>query len=276
MGHQLEYVKIMRQTTMQPYLRIVTEIWTRRGIAGFWDGFMPWGAVQATTKGAVFGYAHAVLNNVGRRLDLASPSLTDTMCGAGAGGIQGLVLSPLLLLKTRVMTDPSYSRRASMPGASATVESFRVGLRVLGTEGVFSLFKGAGTFAAKRVGDWGSRYAFTNAAEDAMRITTGNQHLGWSHKIAAALVGGTASALATIPIDVMVANIQSASSAGKSVGAFAVITAQFKAGGFEALAGFATRGFLPRCLHVAFTTLVVRTGTAYVEDLLDPPPRLSH
>lgn len=273
MGHQLEYIKIVRQTTMQPYHVIVSQIVSRRGIVGLWDGFLPWGATQAVTKGAVFGFAYNLLKRLFAGLgdDIVSPSVGNTLAGAGAGGFQGLVLSPMLLLKTRVMTDPIYQQRSAQPGASALLESFSIGWRVVRTEGVASLLKGAGTFAAKRVGDWGSRYAFTNAAENAIASACGARRLSYTQKISAALIGGLASSALTIPIDVMVANIQAASAAGKKTSFVGSFTDKFRNGGMEAVAGFATRGFLPRCIHVTLTTVVVITGTAYVQDLLDPP-----
>lgn len=261
MGHQLEYLKIVRQTTMQPYGWIVRDILKRRGIAGFWDGFVPWGLLQAVLKGAVFGFAHASI----KRLAPFEPHLADTIAGAGAGGVQGLVLSPALLLKTRVMTDPGVV--PSSPWA-AIMHSCRVGIVVVGKEGVGSLTKGSGTFAAKRVGDWGSRYAFTNAVED---VLVRRRPLTYPDRILASTLGGIASATCTLPIDVMVANIQSASAAGQRVSLFGSFVDKFKSGGLDAVAGFATRGFVPRCAHVTLTTVVVKTGTAYVQDLLDPP-----
>lgn len=265
MGHQLEYLKIVRQTTMQPYTWIIGDIFARRGIAGFWDGFVPWGLLQAVLKGAVFGFAHA---SIRRLAPLDSPHLADTVAGAGAGGVQGLVLSPALLLKTRVMTDPGVV--PSSPWA-AIVHSCRAGVAVVSKEGVASLMKGSGTFAAKRVGDWGSRYAFTNFFED---VLVRRRPLTYPDRILASTLGGIASATCTLPIDVMVANIQSASAAGKQVSLFGSFIDKFKAGGFDAVAGFATRGFVPRCAHVTLTTVVVKTGTAYVQDLLDPPRSL--
>jgi hypothetical protein len=40
------------------------EITAEKGILGIWDGFFPWGTVQALAKGAVFGWAHAMALNV--------------------------------------------------------------------------------------------------------------------------------------------------------------------------------------------------------------------
>jgi hypothetical protein len=149
-GHQLEFVKIIKQTTQKPYPVIVREIIAQKGLAGFWDGFFPWGSLQAVSKGAVFGWANALMRKSLRPLTDAgtfSESTSDNIAGAGAGGVQGFVLSPTLLLKTRVMTDPIFRERMGM--LQTTMKSCEVGGRVIAREGVFSLMKGAPTFAFK-------------------------------------------------------------------------------------------------------------------------------
>ena len=89
---------------------MVADITRDKGVAGLWDGFFPWGTVQALLKGAVFGVAHAVA--IRHLAPLAATGLLSeeaaaVLSGGLGGALQGVVLSPLLLLKTRVMTDPS-------------------------------------------------------------------------------------------------------------------------------------------------------------------------
>eukprot|EP00307_Rebecca_sp_RCC1486_P003388 CAMPEP_0119418014 /NCGR_PEP_ID=MMETSP1335-20130426/17213_1 /TAXON_ID=259385 /ORGANISM="Chrysoculter rhomboideus, Strain RCC1486" /LENGTH=87 /DNA_ID=CAMNT_0007443229 /DNA_START=1 /DNA_END=261 /DNA_ORIENTATION=- len=75
--------------------------------------------------------------------------------------------------------------------------------------------------------------------------------------------------MATVPLDVMVAQIQQASQAGNKVSVWGTFLAQYRAGGLDAVAGFATRGFVFRCLHVSLTTVVIKTGTELVTDVLE-------
>lgn len=134
----------------------------QKGIAGLWDGFFPWGLLQAVAKGvrvsyvfggggwksfiictvdqsrltvpnaqAVFGGAHSfaraqLLPFVDR--GEMNAMLAETVAGGIGGGFQGLVLSPTLLLKTRVMTDPIFREKMSMLETSA--QSARVGMKV--------------------------------------------------------------------------------------------------------------------------------------------------
>jgi Mitochondrial carrier protein len=119
-GHVLEFLKIVLQTSSSQgggddddtdslsYWRAIQDITAAKGVAGLWDGFVPWGLIQALSKGAVFGLAHAwslsLLLPLARDRKLIPMALALTLAGGIGGGFQGYVLSPTLLLKTRVMT----------------------------------------------------------------------------------------------------------------------------------------------------------------------------
>jgi hypothetical protein len=76
--------------------------------------------------------------------------LAETVAGGIGGGFQGLVLSPTLLLKTRVMTDAIFREKMSMWQTSKA--SARVGMKVIRNEGVAALMKGSITFSLVREG----------------------------------------------------------------------------------------------------------------------------
>jgi len=274
-GHHLEFLKILKQTSDLPYGRILTEIVGKKGVIGMFDGFMPWGTVQAIAKGGVFGLAKAVMDKFFKPMvDQGSlgRSAADSIAACGAGGVQGYVLSPTLLLKTRVMTDPVF--RQNLGPIENISKSFTVGGRVIRDEGVGSLMKGANIFAMKRVFDWGTRFAFSNMAEDmlfrkAQPAGAPKQKLTYTQSLIASTIGGTLSAASTVPLDVLVANIQQAGAAGKKVSALETFMAQYREGGLEKVAGFATRGFALRWAHVTLTTIVIKNGTQLVTDLLE-------
>jgi len=265
-GHCLEFLKIAKQTNpAKSYAQLTRDITVQKGVIGIWDGFFPWGTVQALAKGAVFSWAHAATRSV------LSPSVengtipkdvAEIIAGGIGGGFQGLVLSPTLLLKTRVMTDPVFRNNMSM--MQTTKESCRVGMNVIRNEGLPALMKGATVFSMKRVADWSTRFFFSIMAERVMFGTDELTKLTTGQRMAASLVGGTLSTIATLPIDVMVAQIQQASKAGSQVSVFKTFSEQYKKGGLEGLGGFATRGFLARLAHVALTTMLMKTATSIV------------
>jgi hypothetical protein len=65
----------------------------------------------------VFGFAQAFAKNQLQPLveqKYISSSTANILAGGIGGGFQGFVLSPTLLLKTRVMTDPVFRENMSM------------------------------------------------------------------------------------------------------------------------------------------------------------------
>ena len=75
-------------------------------------------------------------------------------------------MNPILLLKTRVMTDPRF--RDSGGVLDTAKAACRIGASVIHNEGALALMKGSSMFAMKRVADWTSRYFFVIAVESAI------------------------------------------------------------------------------------------------------------
>ena len=266
-GHYFEFLKIAKQTNYhKSYAALTKEMVAKKGLMGVLDGYFPWGSIQAIAKGGVFGMAHA-----GAKVKLQpwvdnhtlSPFAASVTAGGIGGAFQGMVLSPTLLLKTRVMTDPIF--RQDMTLAQTTKESFRVGMNVIRLEGVSALMKGSIVFSGKRVLDWSTRYMFSEIVEEVVFREEGKD-VSQTQQVVASMMGGTISALFTIPIDVMVAQIQQASKAGQKVSVLSTLRENSK-GGMGELVAFSTRGFVARVVHVALTTALMKTGASYVYQL---------
>lgn len=124
-GHFLEFLKVAKQTSPdESYAQIARRITAEKGIAGTLDGFVPWGALQCITKGAVFSFGQATAMQFLYGNTFLNPSLTMVLTGGIGGFIQGIAMSPMLLLKTRVMTDPAF--RKSGGWWDTTVSSAKV------------------------------------------------------------------------------------------------------------------------------------------------------
>ena len=137
-GHYLEMVKILKQTTGAPYGDLTRRMMANKGILGLLDGFMPWGALQACVKGSSFGFGQALALGVLERVQHVVP-MSDSwrmVLSGGVGGFtQGIIMSPMLLLKTRVMTDPRF--RTTGGFWSTSLHSLRLGRELVQTEGGF-------------------------------------------------------------------------------------------------------------------------------------------
>ena len=157
LGHALEFVKICLQTAPvgSSYSDVFKNILGEKGILGLYDGFIPWGFIQSLLKGAVFGFTYSIVKVyllLLARKGILPMTLCLTLSGGIAGWIQGYVLSPLLLLKTRVMTNQCF--RTKMPLSKTTLLSLKIGSSLIHDEGVMSLMKGSNIFALKRFFDW--------------------------------------------------------------------------------------------------------------------------
>jgi hypothetical protein len=256
-GHILEFLKITMQTTSDSsYMDVIREITASKGIIGLWDGFCPWGVIQAVSKGAVFGLTYAVALSLLRPLTeqgILSMPLACTLAGGIGGGMQGYVLSPMLLLKTRVMTNPIF--RESMTILATTSQSFQIGIDVVTSEGLAALMKGANVFALKRVLDWASRYFFADLFERLLLKMKQGKPLTVAEKSFASLLGGVASTGFTLPLDVLVAKIQDAKKAGMHVNPLLLFQEELREVGWSGLQHNYMRGFEARLLHVSLTTL---------------------
>lgn len=254
-GHYLEFLKISKQTSDLSYAQITRNMVRHKGLAGVLDGYFPWGSLQALAKGSVFGLGHAMART---SLDGVLPDhIASVAAGGIGGGFQGIVLSPLLLLKTRVMTDPSF--RSSGGLWTTTVQSARVGARVITHEGVSALMKGSVVFSGKRVADWTTRFLFAELFDKALRSVLGREELSLTERSAAALLGGTTSAVVTLPIDVLVATFQDAKKAGQRVSVLDVWREKLRTGGVTGLVRYSSKGSVARIAHVALTTLLMKT-----------------
>ncbi|KAL7681320.1 putative mitochondrial carrier domain superfamily [Plasmopara halstedii] len=272
LGHYLEFIKIMKQTKPQySYAHLTKEIMHAKGLVGIWDGFFPWGALQGVAKGSVFAWGHSVartaLTPMVKKKKISSGT-SEVIAGGIGGGFQGFVLSPTLLLKTRVMTDPVF--RENMTPFETMSRSMRIGVKVIQKEGVAALMKGSGMFALKRVADWSTRFFFSVQAENILYIRNSPERtLTTSQQAISSLVGGVLSAALTLPMDVLVAQIQQASKAGVKVSVIEVFQQQYRAGGLNQMLSFGTSGFVARFVHASFTTMIMKTATSVVYNMIE-------
>jgi len=176
-------------------------------------------------------------------------------------------MSPLLLLKTRVMTMPEMRQSGGV--MQTTIASTRVGMRVIQNEGVSALFKGSLLFSSKRVADWSTRFLFAELCTDGLMTMKGTEKLTVTEKTVASLAGGALSALVTLPVDVLVATFQDASKAGQKMSVMGVFREKINEGGMWNLIKFSSRGCGARLLHVGATTALMKTISSAVYTAYD-------
>lgn len=132
-GHYLEMLKILKQTSNDSYWTITRRMTANKGLIGTLDGFMPWGCIQAMIKGSSFGFGQALCRRGLENVDALPKWSKDILSGGGGGVVQGVIMSPTLLLKTRVMTDPRF--RSTGGFFATSYHSLKLGKELVVTEG---------------------------------------------------------------------------------------------------------------------------------------------
>eukprot|EP01084_Bolivina_argentea_P262120 443192_1 len=184
---------------------------------------------------------------------------------SGFGGfIQGLTMSPLLLLKTRVITHDKF--RSITGGFYATIiASVDIGFEIISENGCLALFKGMKVYSFKRFCDWTTRFLFVEITISVLLIVNIDCKQNVILLTLAGLIGGSLSALLTTGLDVMTAMIQDAvNSDDKNIGFISIFTMMLQD---EKGSSVATRGIYLRICHVALTTVVMKNSVADKNDL---------
>ena len=144
-------------------MTIIRRMTANKGLAGCLDGFFPWGAMQATVKGGVFSWGQAASRRMLHGNAYLNDQATMVLSGGCGGFVQGVFMSPMLLLKTRVITHPQF--RSSGGVLETTIASSKLGAQIVRTEGAGVLMKGMGVFSAKRFADWTTRFLFVEIVQ---------------------------------------------------------------------------------------------------------------
>lgn len=266
-GHYLEFLKISKQTSELSYAQLTKNMIKHKGVIGILDGYFPWGSLQCFLKGASFGFGQTLGYNL---LKGRLPEFQREVASGGVGGfVQGIVISPLLLLKTRVMTMPEMRNSGGV--IATTIASTKIGAQVIRNEGPQALMKGSLLFSTKRMADWTTRFFFAEVVADSIKKHNASKgefrSLTFNESSFAALAGGALSATATIPMDVLVATFQSSAKAGQKVSVMEVWKEKMAKGGISGVLQYSCKGYVARVAHVAATTLLMKSVSTAVYDL---------
>ncbi|KNC73915.1 hypothetical protein SARC_13526 [Sphaeroforma arctica JP610] len=250
-GLFMENVKMEKQRTSAPYPQIARNVLSQ-GIRGFEAGLWPWGVVLGLSKGTVLGGAKANLDAGLKSLGVDKKK-SDLIAGFGAGAVQGVFMSPILLARTRV--NQAISERVASGGKSLTVaQEMKLSQSILASgiesEGlVKTLTQGMMTCVFKRALDWGTRFIFINGFRNFLIEKSPDGTLTDAQKLYTSFAGGAASVTVTMPIDRLMPIIQSAGGGGQSISE--VLKAKFAKEGITTL----QRGWALRTLHTGYHTM---------------------
>ncbi|CAN3368870.1 citrate/oxoglutarate carrier protein [Diutina catenulata] len=210
LGQPLEVVKTTmaanRTLTMPQAIKLV---WSRGGVAGFYQGLIPWAWIEASTKGAVLMFVSTEAEYRFKSFGLGN------FAAGIMGGVTGGVAQAYATMGFCTCMKTVEITRHKQASAGAPVEStFQVFKNIYKKEGIRGINKGVNAVAIRQMTNWGSRFGLSRLTEEAIRKYTGKtdgQSLSAWEKIASSVVGGGLSAW-NQPIEVVRVEMQSQTS----------------------------------------------------------------
>jgi len=207
LGQPLEVVKTqMAANRSQSMVQALGTIWSRGGIAGFYQGLIPWAWIEASTKGAVLLFTASEIENATVSMGV-SPAVAGLLGGMGGGIAQAYAtMGFCTCMKTAEITRHKQAASGIKPPSTWAVFA-----DIYRREGIAGINKGVNAVALRQCTNWGSRMGFARLAESTIRSMKGKKEgesLTAMDKILSSSIGG---ALATWnqPIEVVRVEMQS-------------------------------------------------------------------
>ncbi|KAF9056512.1 mitochondrial carrier domain-containing protein [Panaeolus papilionaceus] len=207
LGQPLEVLKTqMAANRSQSMWMACKSVWSRGGVAGFYQGLIPWAWIEASTKGAVLIFAASEVESATLRAGI-NPGLAGLLGGMTGGVAQAYATMGF----TTCMKTAEITRAKTAATGVKPPSTWAVFADIYRREGLAGVNKGVNAVAVRQCTNWGSRMGFARLAEDSIRKIRGKgeaDKLGALDKIVASSIGG---ALATWnqPIEVIRVEMQS-------------------------------------------------------------------
>ncbi|KAF9787335.1 putative YHM2-protein of the mitochondrial carrier family [Thelephora terrestris] len=266
LGQPLEVLKTqMAANRSQTMYQAVQSVWARGGVAGFYQGLIPWAWIEASTKGGVLLFTASEIETATTAMGV-NPAAAGLLGGMGGGIIQAYAtMGFCTCMKTAEITRHKQAATGVKPPSTWAVFA-----DIYRREGIRGINKGVNAVAVRQCTNWGSRMGFARLAESSIRKAQGkseNDKLSALEKIASSTIGG---ALATWnqPIEVVRVEMQSMSKAAANpnrpakLTIFNTLAFIYKENGMKGL----YRGVTPRIGLGIWQTVCMVSFADYVKD----------
>lgn len=161
----------------------ITKTAGRGGIAGFYQGLIPWAWIEASTKGGVLLFASSEIDHYLKAKMGVSPSVAGIVSGMGGGLAQAYTtMGFCTFMKTVEVT------RHKQVGQH--VSTWNIARDVLKREGIIGINKGVSAVALRQMTNWGSRFGIVRITERMMKGQDTHRQLATSEKLMASVIGG--------------------------------------------------------------------------------------
>ncbi|KAH6575162.1 hypothetical protein BASA50_001489 [Batrachochytrium salamandrivorans] len=206
LGQPFEVVKThMAANRGDGLVQAVKKTFQRGGIAGFYQGLIPWAWIEASTKGAVLLFASSEIEYLATHSFGLSKSSSGVLGGMGGGVAQAYTtMGFCTFMKTVEVT------RHKNPGVSQS--TWAVAGDIFKKEGIRGINKGVNAVALRQMTNWGSRLGIARVTESTIiSMRSPDQRskpLSIPERIFSSVVGG-ALACWNQPIEVIRVEMQS-------------------------------------------------------------------
>ncbi|KAF1797089.1 mitochondrial carrier domain-containing protein [Mucor lusitanicus] len=160
LGQPFEVIKTQLAANRGQSLKTaLSNIYSRGGVLGFYQGLIPWAWIEASTKGAVLLFTASEFEYHARAAG-ASPFLGGIVGGMGGGIAQAYTtMGFCTFMKTVEVTRHK----------SATKEStFKIAGDIFKKEGIAGINKGVNAVALRQCTNWASRFGITRFAQESI------------------------------------------------------------------------------------------------------------
>jgi len=207
LGQPLEVLKTqMAANRQQTMFQATKTVWSRGGVAGLYQGLIPWAWIEASTKGAVLVFTASEVETATLGMGI-SPAVAGLLGGMTGGVAQAYATMGF----TTCMKTAEITRHKTAATGVKPPSTWVLFADIYRREGLAGVNKGVNAVALRQCTNWGSRMGFARLAESSIRKVRGkteSDSLNAMDKILASSIGG---ALATWnqPIEVVRVEMQS-------------------------------------------------------------------
>ncbi|KAJ7169748.1 mitochondrial carrier domain-containing protein [Mycena filopes] len=169
LGQPLEVLKTqMAANRSQPMLQAWKTVWSRGGVAGFYQGLIPWAWIEATTKGAVLVFTASEIETATLGMGL-SPAVAGLVGGMSGGVAQAYATMGF----TTCMKTAEITRQKTAATGVKPPSTWALFADIYRREGLAGVNKGVNAVAVRQCTNWGARMGFARLAETAIRRMRG-------------------------------------------------------------------------------------------------------
>lgn len=182
--------------------KAIQSTYRRGGLAGFYQGLIPWAWIEASTKGGVLLFASSEIDSFLKGKLGMSASAAGILSGMGGGIAQAYTtMGFCTFMKTVEVTRHKQAGAARQTTISVAYDVFK-------REGIRGLNRGVSAVAVRQMTNWGSRFGISRITEMLMRGEEKTRKLSVPEKLMASVIGGALGCW-NQPIEVIRVEMQS-------------------------------------------------------------------